>query len=142
MKFETGSYQVNNGKINGFTVGMDITNVVKNMVIENCIVKQFDKNGTEKSGIMCTGDIIRVFDSNGSQKYEYTAIVYGDVDGNGILDLFDYAYLKREVWGGNKLSGVYSIAADVYGQSQGIDLFDMAAFKRFLWQGTPISQIR
>ena len=142
MQFNTGSYQVRDGQINGFTIGMHFNDAVKNMTAINCTVKQLDKNGKVKSGVLCTGDRIVVYDDEGKQQYAYTVVIYGDVNGDGLVDLFDYAYLKQEVWGGIKLSGIYAEAGNIYADSAGIDLFDLASFKHYLWWDISFAQTR
>lgn len=97
-----------------------------------------DSNGTLKSdtAYIGTGDIIEI-ECNG-QKQKYNALIYGDVDGNGKLDLTDILYIQRHYLrvNGYQLTGVYYKAGDV-DRSWTIDLSDLLQFQRqYLHLGT------
>ena len=62
----------------------------------------------------------------------YTAVKYGDVNGDGNVDIIDLAYIKRNLLGTIKLENCYQKAGNLQKNSQEIDIIDMALLKRFL----------
>ena len=69
-------------------------------------------------------------------------VIYGDVNGDGKIDMFDAAYLKKHVWINPFLTGIKLEAANVYEKSEGIDIMDMAVIKKCMWYGGTINQKR
>ena len=61
---------------------------------------------------MMTGDIVRVYDRNGSLYFEGTVLIYGDVNGDGYLRMSDLIKIRNHILGTNPLSGIYLGSAD------------------------------
>ncbi len=100
-----------------------------------------DSNGNAKTDdkMIGTGDQIKI-EVNGQYKI-YHAIVYGDANGDGKLDLTDILYLQRhylKVEGG-QLVGIYYKATDV-DRNGNIDLTDLLIFQRHYLKVESIQQ--
>ena len=54
---------------------------------------------------------------------EYTNIVRGDANGDGIMDIFDYIRIMKDIMEESFLDGVYEYGADV-NQDNVVDIFD------------------
>lgn len=91
--------------------------------------KILNKNGNEKDGLVGTGDILITYNSSGEEVSRYEIILYGDVNGDGEIDLFDFVAVKRSILGIADPLGVYWKAADCNRDGE-IDLFDFVAVKR------------
>ena len=61
-----------------------------------------------------------------------TVTMYGDVNGDGNVDIIDLAYIKRNLLGTVKLENCYQKAGNLQKNSQEIDIIDMALLKRHL----------
>lgn len=110
-------------------------------VNENLKVTVTDSNGTVKADDrnIATGDKIE-FTING-QSETYQAIIYGDVNSDGKLDLTDILYLQRHYLkvDGGQLVGIYYKATDV-DHNGNIDLTDLLQFQREYLKVAPIAQ--
>ena len=88
--------------VNGFTLGERITNLLNK-----------DKNITYNStDIIKTGTILDL--GNGSK---YTAVIFGDLSGDGKINSADLLRLRQHLLGTNGLSGAYLEAAKVTGNN-------------------------
>lgn len=75
----------------------------------NVIIK--DKNDNNKEDdILKTGDIVTI--SNGIDTKKYTILIYGDINGDGIIDKDDCLNILRQLNGYTNLENVYKLAAD------------------------------
>ena len=93
--------------------------------------KILNKNGNEKDGLVGTGDILITYNSSGEEISRYEIVIYGDVNGDGEIDLFDFAQIKRSILGIADPSGIYWKAADCNRDGE-LDLFDFAKVKRYI----------
>lgn len=101
--------------------------------------KVLNKNGNEKDGTVGTGDILITYNSSGNEISRYEIVIYGDVNGDGEVDLFDFALIKRAILGISEPSGIYWKAADCNKDGE-LDLFDFAVVKRYILGVGNISQ--
>ena len=53
---------------------------------------------TEKD-IIATGDRLVINDNSGNEYASYTFVVYGDINGDGEIDLIDIVAVKRHILG-------------------------------------------
>ena len=67
-------------------------------------------NGSVKSGVIGTGDKIII--SNGQTTSEYTAIIYGDSNGDGKITIVDLLRVQKIILNSVNLSAPYLKAAD------------------------------
>ncbi|HCX64383.1 MAG TPA: hypothetical protein DHN33_04140 [Eubacteriaceae bacterium] len=100
--------------------------------VENGKAELTDHSGKAKtSGTIATGDVVRIKDNKGSVKQTHNVIIYGDVSGDGAINIFDIAAIRRDILGVKSLSGVYKSAADLNSDSN-INIFDIAAVRRHI----------
>lgn len=93
----------------------------------NAIIKKADGTDiTDGSELIGTGYKITI---NG---IEYTAVKYGDVDGNTEVDIIDLAIMKRHLIGTMKLENEYYLAGMIQKNAIEIDIIDLAILKRVL----------
>lgn len=142
--FDNKKLQINGSYINGFTIGEKVSNAIKAVSVTNGSVKilDSDKKAKSDSSMVATRDYFTVYDADGKVMKQYQIVLYGDVNGDGKVDLFDYMYLKKHHWVKPILTGIKLEAANIYSKSSGVDLFDMAVMKKFLWRNGTITQTR
>lgn len=118
--------------ISGLTVSGYVQDVLDKIDNYNgAYSKILNKNGNEKDGLVSTGDILITYNSSGEEVSRYEIVIYGDVNGDGEIDLFDFAQIKRSILGIADPSGVYWKAADCNRDGE-LDLFDFAKVKRYI----------
>lgn len=118
--------------ISGLTVSgyvQDVLDKIDNY--DGAYSKILNKNGNEKDGLVGTGDILITYNSSGEEVSRYEIVIYGDVNGDGEIDLFDFAQIKRSILGIADPSGIYWKAADCNRDGE-LDLFDFAKVKRYI----------
>lgn len=130
--------------IHNFAVGDTVDTALQRLKVTGGTAQVTDSSGNVKSGgkIIGTGDMLRIHDSNGTLYMSKNIVIYGDVNGDGKIDMFDAAYLKKHVWKKPFLTGIMLEAANVYDKSDGIDIMDMAVIKKCMWYGGTINQKR
>lgn len=126
------SYTINtpNNTISGVSVGNSISDVLDGITVSGSYSKNIvDVNGNNKSGKIATGDQLIISDGNGNIVYNYTFVVYGDVNGDGEITSMDLAYVKVHLVGIKPLSGVYELAGDAKRGGGPITSMDLACIK-------------
>ena len=60
-----------------------------------------------------TGTLVKVYDEAGVLCDVYTVVIYGDVNGDGVIDDLDFLRILKTVMGYSEQTGVYAISADI-----------------------------
>ena len=100
--------------IHGISENTDVKSLINNVSKVNTYASATikDKDGNSKtSGVFKTGDKITI--SNSKDSIELPVVIYGDVNGDGVINIFDATNALSEYYGYIKLSGVNKISADV-----------------------------
>ena len=144
IELDTGDLVVKDGTISNFVVGDTVENALAKLNVKNgTVVIQNSKGETKDSqAIIATGDIIKIYDINSDEKYSYEIIIYGDVNGDGKIDIYDFGFVRKMIIKNTGLSGIYYQAGDIYQESDGIDIYDFGVIRRYIIKGTPIAQKR
>lgn len=142
--FDHKKLQINGNYINGFSIGEKVSSVLKSMSVSNGTLKILNSSKKEKKStdIIATGDYIAVYDADGKVFKQYQAVLYGDVDGDGEVNIFDHTEVKIHCWYAPSLTGAYLEAANVDTSSEGVDIFDMVEIKIYMWYNGTIKQTR
>lgn len=142
--FDKKELQINGSYINGFAIGDTVASAMEKFGIENgtAAIMGSDQKKKADTDLIGTGDYITVYDNNGFVYHQYQIVIYGDVNGDGKVNLFDYAYLKKHSWVAPFLTGIKHEAANVSTRSSEVDVFDMAVMKNYIWKDGKISQTR
>lgn len=128
----TTSYKIDETTkyISGITPGstaIDVLNAIKTSEGEAYVL---NADGTINSGTVATGNQLLCVDKDGKEARKYTFVIYGDVDGDGKIDILDTLYVKRHVMMIEQLSGAYLAAADADRLNDGVSILDMLYVKR------------
>ena len=121
-----------NNLIKGLTPEMSVEAVIANFSVTNATLHIADKNGNEKTtGIVGTGDKVFIKDIEGNVIYESTFILYGDVDGDGKINIKDSLFIRKHNLNTTQLEGVYLLAGDVSRNGDGITVADALILRKY-----------
>ncbi len=129
----------NNDYIYGININTSIDSLLSNIKNKSngISVNVTDKEGNIKNSTFVTGDILNIKIGNTEKKY--MIVIYGDVNGDGIIDKLDYLAILREYYGYTKYNGAYKEAADVNRDGK-VDKLDYLAVLRDYYGYAKISQ--
>lgn len=96
--------------INVNTSTDSLINNIKNISDSISVVIK-DKDGKTKNGVFATGD--KVLINSGKESKTYEILIYGDVNGDSLIDKLDYLAVLRHYYKYKEYSGVYKEAADI-----------------------------
>lgn len=132
---------VDNSYLKGFTVGAAVSSVLKNVSVTDgtaAVTNSSDK-AKSSSSVICTGDKVVIYDTSGSMYMTYQVILYGDITGDGALDLKDLVRYKNVLLGNTTLSAASVKAGDITGDGA-LDLKDLVRMKNYILGKKEISQ--
>lgn len=124
----------------GYAVGTKIETIVNNIknIDKNITITSYNKDSnTKNSGIIASGDKITIKTNN--EEKSYTIVVYGDVNGDGVIDKLDASTILRKYYGYTKLNNNESKFADI-NKDGNIDKLDALAILRDLYGYSKITQ--
>ncbi len=138
----TTDYTISGSNISGVQPGTSISAFLGGLKIKNGTAS-VSKNGSNvTTGKIGTGCKVSIKKSNGEIYRSYNIIIYGDLNGNGTVDIVDLAKLKKHLLGVEVLSGNAFTAADVKRgkAANGINIVDLAVMKKHILDISKISQ--
>lgn len=98
----------------GFDVGTLAADAEAQISHTNCDIKIVNADRTELTGSIGTGCILQILaEKTGEVIREVPIVIYGDINGDGIINGKDMLYMQRHIIGISTLSGVYAEAADI-----------------------------
>ena len=122
-----------------YKIGTYITGVQPQTTVEDFLngitrhgkaeVKLLDKNGSQKTGTVGTGNVLAVY-GDGQLVASYEIVIYGDVSGDGKINTLDAIRLNRYTIGLVTLNGVYLEAADASRDSR-VNTLDSIFINRY-----------
>ncbi len=128
-------------QINGISAKTDVGTLLAKLTVKNGTVALVDKNGNAKtSGNVATGDKVVVKDTKGAVNKEYTVILYGDVNGDGDINLKDAYIVRKYLLSEMSMDGIYLKAGDVNRKADGVDLKDAYIMRKFILGEMSINQ--
>ena len=99
----------------GINIGTNVSTIIGNVSSYNprAVVTIASSTGSSKTNdSFRTGDKVTVKGTDGTQK-TYTAIIYGDISGDGIIDKNDLLYVQSKIFGYSNFDSIKSKAADI-----------------------------
>lgn len=133
-------YNNNGNVISKFEVGMDASNVINNIKSKypSASITMKNKDGNNKtSGKISTNDKIIITNNNDTK--EYSVVIYGDVSGDGNIDITDLLKVQKHIKKVNVLSDNYLTSADT--TKDGIvDIADLLKVQKHIKGVATISQ--
>lgn len=127
-------YRYATGYVTGLSLNTSMADFVSNAnILTNETAKVFDSEDVEitnAASIIRTGTVLRIT-REGVLINTYSAVVYGDVNGDGDISLIDLASIKQHLLNSVTLTGVYEKAGD-NGKDGVISISDLLAVKKYL----------
>lgn len=137
---KSSTYKYNDNYLWNLTLGTDVNKVIANLTknYPTTSINIKDKNGVAKNtGTIVTGD--KVIISNNGKERTYTVVIYGDVSGDGIINLSDLLGVQKHILKQSTLLNAYSKAADV-NKDGTITLADILSIQKQILKVSNISQ--
>ncbi len=107
----------------GLTIGTSY-DTLKNAIkkIDPSITVTVAKNSNNNTGNFATGDVITI--SNGKDTVKFTYVLYGDLNGDGKINILDLIHIRNIILEASNLTGAYKEAGDINhdGKSNILDL--------------------
>lgn len=113
-----------------------INNVKKTSGYARINIKD-SKGNNKTSGSFVTGDVVVI--GNGKEEKSFSIVIYGDVNGDGVINKLDAANILSHYYGYISLTGVYKVAADVNKNGE-INKLDAASILSHYYGYVRISQ--
>lgn len=133
--FRTGlNVDNSNNIVTGVGVGSSVESILGGITYTNgCYGRILDSDGNERSSgdTVATGNKLAIYKKDGSVYAQYDVVIYGDVNGDGAVDLIDFVAIKRAILNISQPEGVRFKAADIIHDGN-IDLMDFVAIKRHI----------
>ena len=132
-------FKYNDSYLFGINIGTKVSTLLTNISNYNSTtnISITSKDGSVNNSTFKTGDIITVTGSDMTKKF--TAVIYGDVNGDGSIDKLDYLAILRQYYGYTTYSGASKVASDV-NRDGSIDKLDYLAVLRDYYGYSKISQ--
>lgn len=136
----TSTYNIaSNGIISGISVGTTVNNANTKFTLTNCTAKFLKADGSENTGTIGTGTRYVVYNASGVVIKEYPIVIYGDLNGDGLINTLDMLYLKKHILNINTLSGINAHAGNI-DKNSGINTLDILYLKRHILNISAIVQ--
>lgn len=127
----TSKYTVEGKYISGLKPGTTVKTALSKFTVTDGTAKILNADGKEASAkdTVGTGYQYVVYNSEKAKYAAYTFVIYGDVSGEGAVDIKDLLYVKLQILGKVKLKGVKLMAADASRGNDGVDIKDLLYVK-------------
>ncbi len=134
----------NTYKTGDFLTGVEFSTSIEDfktkLGVQNGTAGVYDKNGKAKtSGVIGTGDTVRIYDNAGHEKQSFTVLVVGDTNSDGKTTIVDLAMVQAAILGKYELSGVYKSAGDISKDNK-ISIVDLAMVQAAILKKYTIKQ--
>ena len=139
-KLVAQKYNVNTEFISGLSVGLSHNDLINNIKSVNSSANiTIEKSSTNTSDKVATGDKIKITLNNVTQ--EYALVVYGDVNGDGVVDKLDSLSILRHYYKKISLNSYQLVAANANKDDKNlVDKLDALAVLRHFYKKAKITQ--
>lgn len=120
--------------------GYTVDKLLNNILVKNGTVRVVDSDGKVKTGDTVTGDKVQILNNNGIIYKEYSIIIYGDVNGDGNMNLKDVILMRKYILKLTSLKGIYLKAGDTNRALDGVTLKDVILLRKQILGYTKINQ--
>ena len=96
-----------------FTHSLDNINTLDNIIKVDGDIQAFPSYTTENENCYGTGSAIFVMNGESISSISLAVVVYGDINGDGMIDVLDISEIEKVSNGNSTLDGDYKTAADI-----------------------------
>ena len=131
-----------NSYITGVEPGTTVAQAKKMFTLENATAKILDTEGNEvkDKAVIGTGYTYIVYNLDGKKYKACKFVIYGDVSGEGVIDIKDLLYVKLHILEKKKLKGGKIMAANACHTDEEISIKDLLYIKLHLLEKMYIVQ--
>jgi len=122
-KYTIGTY------VTGVEPGTTVSDFLSNISCTEGVVKVITASGQENTGTIATGNKVAVY-INDVLVGTKDIVIYGDVDGDGVIGIVDVMMTNRYTLRLYNLSGAFLEAGDVDRQKDGVGIVDVMMMNR------------
>ena len=122
----------NGGYISGFDLGSDANSF--NKLLNSVYPKAVSQISENK--VLYTGMNIKITSGITSN---YTVVIYGDNNGDGVIDILDLLKIQKHLLGVNKLKNAYLYASDI-NKDGNVDIIDLLKIQKHILNVSKIEQ--
>ncbi len=122
----------NGGYISGFDLGSDANSF--NKLLNSVYPKAVSQISENK--VLYTGMNIKITSDITSN---YTVVIYGDNNGDGVIDILDLLKIQKHLLGVNKLKNAYLNASDI-NKDGNVDIIDLLKIQKHILNVSKIEQ--
>lgn len=117
--------------ITGVAPDTTVAEAKKKFTIKNATAKIFDAEGKEakSKSVIGTGFKYVVYDIDGKKNKTYKFVIYGDVSGEGVINIKDLLYVKLHILEKKKLKGAKLMAANACHTDKEVTIKDLLYVK-------------
>lgn len=129
--FSGVSEDIQNSRISGISLGTTVGSFLANNVkTQNATARVLNSAGAvaDSSSRMGTGQKLQIL-YNGQLKREYTILLYGDITGDGVINVMDILKQKRHILGIASMTSLETAVGDLNSDGT-INVMDILAIKR------------
>lgn len=124
--------------IRGINPGTTTANFLKTFTVKNCEAKVLNYDGTVNNGVVGTGNRLVIVQGKETIA-SYDLIVYGDVNGDGNINIIDLGMIDRYILKAYTISGINLEAADC-NHDGNVNIIDLGMIDRHILKAYTISQ--
>jgi hypothetical protein len=131
-------YTIQGTALSGIAPGTDSTAFLNSLgLYGNASAGITDENGVAITGAMRTGLVLNYFD--GATTHQYRIVIYGDVNGDSVIDAIDLLLVRKNLLGLVSLSDASFRSCDV-NHDGAVDAIDLLLVRKSLLGLTSIQQ--
>ena len=123
-------YKIGKKYITGITPGLKAEEFLQQMKLDKGSMKLLTADKSAPAEIVATGNCLEIYDEVGALFQTYQLVVYGDVNGDGQINVLDMIKVNRHILELSKISGCYLVAADANRAEDGVNVLDMIIINR------------
>ena len=134
------TYKITGNNITGLTtVPTDVTTFKSKLTVANGSAKVYNADGSECTGNIGTGTVVKLFDAQNNVTATYSVVVYGDTNGDGKISSVDLLQVKKHIVKASSMSGLPATAADVNKDGK-VSSVDLLMVKKHIVKASLIQQ--
>lgn len=137
---ESTKYTVGKNEITGIEPGTAVSVFLEGFTAKNMTMKLVGADGKVNKGTVATGNKLELYDKAKKKLSSYTIIIYGDVTGDGVIDIQDMSAVNAHILEEKKLEGCYLKAGDTDRKNDGVTVLDLVYLNRYLAENGTIQQ--
>ena len=123
-------YHIGSEYITGLDPDVKAEEFLSNLQVENATLKLVGEDDAEVTGRLATGNRIELYDADGALYITYKIVIYGDTNGDGLINVLDMIKVNRHILELSALEGCYLEAADANRLGDGVNVLDMIHINR------------